>query len=780
MKTERIHLFISLLFLFLMYLPSHAQKSKQWVKMADEAFEEKDFYGASLYYEKALSIDTGNLDLKYKIAESYRGYNQYQKAENQYNLVISNDIEEKYPLALFWLAMMQKSNEKYDIASENFTTFYKSYRDRSSYYSRKSKHEIKSCKFATRITADTIEIDVHNLGDFLNSNESEFNSVLLDDSTLYFTALISENENSGMIRKAGEPYKIKLFEAKKKNDKWNLEGELNAKINNVGYHNGNGTFSPDRKQFFFSRCDDAFNCLIYKSEWKNNEWSEPQILDNEVNLDGSNSTQPHYAKVGSKEALFFVSDRARGKGKLDIWYSEITRKKGKVIYKRPKNAGSKINTKDNEISPFYNDSTKQLYFSSTWHYGLGGFDIFKSPMPTLRSAGTPENIGYPFNTASNDMFYSIDKENKKGFLTSNRKGSYAIKGESCCNDIYEFEYFEEPIDTTDTSMYASLEKLNDYLPVTLYFHNDEPNPKTRDTLTKYNYLETFEAYYDMIDKYKSEYAKGLGEEAAQKAEQDIEDFFTDYAEKGVSDLKIFSRLLLKELKKGQNITLTVKGYASPLAKSDYNVNLTLRRISSMINYLNEHEQGVFKPYINKTAENGGTLDFKKIPFGEYRSDTTVSDNLNDKRNSVYSRKAALERKIEILSVGHTVTTQDSTQMDTTDGKIESAIETAIEPNIEFSESNYDFGEIPPNTKAKIILEYQNISDQPVAIKDIEASCGCTVPKYSKSPLAPGKSNKIFVIFDGKGKRGPQLKMLKIKTDKGDIIPVTISGNILSQ
>jgi hypothetical protein len=67
----------------------------------------------------------------------------------------------------------------------------------------------------------------------------------------------------------------------------------------------------------------------------------------------------------------------------------------------------------------------------------------------------------------------------------------------------------------------------------------------------------------------------------------------------------------------------------------------------------------------------------------------------------------------------------------------------------------------------------------IAINDIETSCGCTVPKYSKTPLQPGKTNKIFVIFDGKGKRGPQLKMLKIKTDQGDIIPITISGNVKS-
>ena len=56
------------------------------------------------------------------------------------------------------------------------------------------------------------------------------------------------------------------------------------------------------------------------------------------------------------------------------------------------------------------------------------------------------------------------------------------------------------------------------------------------------------------------------------------------------------------------------------------------------------------PYINGTAENGGKLNFVKVPFGEYQSVKTISDDIDDKRNSVYSPGAALERKIEIIAI----------------------------------------------------------------------------------------------------------------------------------
>jgi hypothetical protein len=114
---------------------------------------------------------------------------------------------------------------------------------------------------------------------------------------------------------------------------------------------------------------------------------------------------------------------------------------------------------------------------------------------------------------------------------------------------------------------------------------------------------------------------------------------------------------LEELKKGAKINITVKGFASPLAKTDYNVNLTKRRISSLVNYLMHYDNGVFKPYLTNTAPNGGKVIFTQVPFGEYTANKLTSDNFHDQKNSVYSRSAAIERKIEIQSVDYL--TEDS-------------------------------------------------------------------------------------------------------------------------
>ena len=130
----------------------------------------------------------------------------------------------------------------------------------------------------------------------------------------------------------------------------------------------------------------------------------------------------------------------------------------------------------------------------------------------------------------------------------------------------------------------------------------------------------------------------------------MDNFFIEYIDKGVNDLNDFSAILLDELQKGGRFKLTVQGFASPLAATDYNVNLTKRRISSYMNYLKEYKKGVFLPYLNGKAPNGGALLVEYSPYGEYTANQQISDNPNDKKKSVYSINAAKERRVEIQSV----------------------------------------------------------------------------------------------------------------------------------
>ena len=639
--TLRSRGFYALLFTFYFLLSTFycfAQSQKQLIKVGDQLYTQGDYYGASKWYKDALDIDSTYLELVYKYAEALRLYNDYAKAEGYYYKIYRKDNGRQFPMAPFWYSTMLKYNGNYNDAKKFFKRSKRFFsRDKKSYHYLKVMQEIKSCETAISLMKDSLPLDIKNMGAHINTYNSELGASIIQDSILIFSSLRDEKMKENNEISDTTSYLVRLFKGSKTGDTWKQDEKLNEKINEKEYHIANGFIDPSGTTFYYNKCDKSYNCKIFAVSYEDGNWGTPYELTavNDVN---STSTQPSVSMVNEQEVLFFSSNREGGKGGMDIWYS----RKINGTFQPPANLGGEVNTMEDEITPFYHSNDSCLYFSSNWHEGLGGFDIFKLKT-NLINYHEIENVGYPINTSTNDFYYNVYQN--MALITSNRKGSFTKKGETCCNDIY---YYEIP-DTIKT-IFTTLEELNRYLPVKLYFHNDHPNPRTRDTLTNLNYLETYKDYTRLYNEYKREYAHGLKGDEKNDAMVDIEDLFSSYIDKGAKDLEMFTPLLIKELEQGKEITLTIKGFASPLSKSDYNVNLTLRRVSSLINYLSEYENGMILPYINGTAENGGKLNFVKVPFGEYQSVKNISDNVDDKRNSVYSPGAALERKIEIIAI----------------------------------------------------------------------------------------------------------------------------------
>lgn len=725
---KRVLLLLSLFVAF----GANAQSYKQWIKFGDAAEKNADHYGAALYYKKALDIDAAKLDLNWKYAEALRGYNNYEAAEEYYGKVYKKDRGKIHPEGLFWLANMQKCNGHLQESINSWKRLQQKYkRDKTNYYYRKAQQEMTACAFAIGLKEDSLELEVKNLGPDINTTESEFSAFLPnpEDTTLYFSTL------RGNVNEAFEvegDYMVRIHTGNLTNS--SDHGPLDSLINSSGAHNANGTFNLSGNRFYFSRCNEAFGCKLMVASKLGQRWSVPELASG-LN-GGTTSTQPMIADVDGKEVLFFASDRPGGQGKLDIWYAISNGEEFGV----PQNAGSHINSIDNEITPFWSFEEGLLYFSSDWHKGLGAFDIFKVGL----KAGEPENLGYPINSHTNDVYYAHYPEQGFALLASNRKGSLAVKGETCCNDIYKVQLTTDSIEE-EVPVFTTLEQLNRYLPVTLYFHNDEPNPRSTDTTTALTYTQTYEAYRSLLPVYEKEYSAGLKGEEATEAVDDIDDFFADKVEQGVIDLEVFTKLLLNELAKGQKIELTVKGFASPLAKTDYNVNLTSRRVQSLVNYMNSYRGGVFRQYMEREASNGGSLSFVKIPFGEYKAGSVVSDNLNDLRNSVYSRAAALERKIEIISV-------------------QQAASDSLGPLPRFDHEIVDLGTVQFREEVEAKFKLSNVGDQTLEIFSMIPECGCTMPDLVSNLIAPGESTEITLRYNGTGEAGKFVKNVTLITN----------------
>jgi hypothetical protein len=741
-----------LIAVFLLPTISFSQTQKQWLKHAEASWLEKDYYGASVYYRNAMLEDSSNLYVVYRYAECLKMINDYKKAEYFFNYVLSSDRAGQFPDALFWLATMRKHNGKYLEARKNFLSYRSKLKDKSSYMYKKTEQEIASCEEALVIVKSKPKAEIYNLGDSLNTSNGEFAAaILISDSSILFSAINYDiMEEKEKKKKKEEPRRIKIYQAEKSDSGYIVKQEINHLINSPLFHNGNGCYDQDGN-FYFSRCDDDFKCSIY---FFSKDKNEVEALPEKINLTGYNNTQPYIADLDTTQVFFFASDRPGGYGGLDIWFCY----KNDNSFSDPVNAGPEINTMDDEITPFYDTSSQALYFSSKWHKGLGGFDVFKSKgIPG--QFGKAENAGIPINSGANDMYFVMDPVSSSGFLTSNRKGSHYNEIETCCNDIWKFKLIEEEKkkDTIIPHIKPDpLAELKRFIPIKLYFHNDEPNPRTKDTLSTIDYLSSCESYLGMVATYKEKYSAGLTGEKKKAAEDSIQSFFDHYVKKGLDELNDFAEELLKQLEKGYKLDLTVIGHASPLAKTDYNVNLTLRRISSLENYLRIYKGGVFQPYLKDSASNGGSLKIIRIPFGEYKAEHYISDNLNDKKSSVYSIEAALNRNIEIVSL--TVEHKDS-----------------VFSRISFRKEIFDMGYVKPNKTVSHLFKFKNIGNSDLVISGFETSCECISVKAPSSSTAPGERGEVEVIIDTAGKTGKQIFSVTLITNgipKRKVITVT--------
>lgn len=450
------------------------------------------------------------------------------------------------------------------------------------------------------------EVVINQLSKEINTPEAEINFIQINDSTAYFTS-ISEKDNT---------IRSNIYTASFINENWVKNKK--AIYNSIDFNTANITVLENEKVFFTICDNNMLDCKIVCSEnYHPQNFNEVLELKSEEFL----NTQPFVVKTGNKKILYFVSDRKGGFGGLDIWLSIIDNNWNFGV---PINLGKKINSSYDEITPFYNNYDRTLYYSSNKKGGKGGFDIYKSE-GNLNLWKEAINV-LELNSSKDEMYLSF-YNNKQGFIVSNRKGAIFETTEYCCNDIFAFKYLKNNFDTIQ---YSS--KRNEYLPLSLYFHNDEPDCCTMKTTTEKTYKQAYISYFIMKPEYENKSTR-------------LNNFFEDKLKKNFNDLNNLLEVILFDLEKGKKIKLQIRGYSSPLYDSKYNENLSKRRISSFTNYLDQYKNKAFERYFFSK-----TLEIEELPLGESTSSESVSDDAKNKQKSIYSLEAMMERKIEIVDV----------------------------------------------------------------------------------------------------------------------------------
>ncbi|GGG91585.1 hypothetical protein GCM10007415_27750 [Parapedobacter pyrenivorans] len=84
--------------------------------------------------------------------------------------------------------------------------------------------------------------------------------------------------------------------------------------------------------------------------------------------------------------------------------------------------------------------------------------------------------------------------------------------------------------------------------------------------------------------------------------------------------------------------------------------------------------------------------------------------------------------------------------------------------LEVENDSYDFGEVKEGEKVEHEFMFTNTGSSPLIISNVQASCGCTTPEYSKNPIAPGDKGMVKVVFNSAGQVGKQHKVVTVSSN----------------
>lgn len=247
------------------------------------------------------------------------------------------------------------------------------------------------------------------LSDSINTYADEYwPSITADDSTLIFNRLIG----TGYLKQ--EDF---YYSTKDSLGHWKMALPINE-LNTEG-NEGAQSISANGRFMVFTACGrrDGFgSCDLYYSIKIGNKWLPPRNMGKTINTRFWEA-QPSISADG--KTLYFVSNRPKGKGGMDIWYSRLLSisEEGTLLWSEPENIN--INTEKNEMSPFIHSDNETLYFSSQSYENLGGLDIFMCQKDSV-GFSTPKNLGAPINTAGDEMGFIVNSKGNTAYFSSDR------------------------------------------------------------------------------------------------------------------------------------------------------------------------------------------------------------------------------------------------------------------------------------------------------------------------------------------------------------------------
>jgi YHS domain-containing protein len=302
--------------------------------------------------------------------------------------------------ALFHLAVCEHNLGNYDEAEQLFHQFKSISRKESELI---GTLELKYIQLNNARNHFVSSSDIPVKLDGINTAYDDYCPLIsADGNALYFTSRRKSIEEKFGVKYPDNTFFVQL----------NKASTPTIDAVNFGHTNKN-------ESLVFASLNQRF--LIYYSDAEGNgDLFHKNNMENSYTIPAVNTEywEPHAFLTNDGKTFYFVSDRLGGYGGRDIYQCTFENEK----WSEPLNLGPTINSKYDEDAPFLSIDGKTLYFSSNGEKSIGGFDIFYSQFSN-NEWSKPMNLGAPYNSPSDDIFYTTTSDGKTAYFSSNRKDS---------------------------------------------------------------------------------------------------------------------------------------------------------------------------------------------------------------------------------------------------------------------------------------------------------------------------------------------------------------------
>jgi outer membrane protein OmpA-like peptidoglycan-associated protein len=393
------------------------------VKDGESAYASKQYATAVGMLEEEYE-DTGNDRLKgrlaYLLARSHFFLKNDKESVNWMEKAVIHNYGNE---ALRDLAFGYKSLGQYSKAIDVFSNLQREVGTRP-----EISREISICEEAIRWSSVRNEEYIVNRS-YANSAQAEYAPAIFEDNFIVFTSDRGLSTGSDRYNWTGNKFSDLYMMSRDGSQVQLFDAGFNTENNE-----GAAAFSKDYNESFFTRCyteeqGDAYCKILYSQRFEG-FWTDPVPLP--FIKSGMNYGQP--TLIENDSVLVFSSKIDNVVADYDLFYSVRSENN---TWEEPIRMPDIINTKGNELFPTGDGDT--LYFSSDYHPGLGGLDIFKTYLNDNGKWVKPERMPVPINSPSDDFSFIVDYNITKsrntlsrGFFSSSREGI----GD---DDIYVFE-----------------------------------------------------------------------------------------------------------------------------------------------------------------------------------------------------------------------------------------------------------------------------------------------------------------------------------------------------